>query len=810
MKILLTLLGSCWLALGFAQTETQLSGTLQNNQQEAIDLALVSLWTISDSTIVKSTYSDEDGSFQIQGITPGDYQLKVQMLGYDAFEQAVAVPEAGLQLPAITLTQAAQKLETVTVKAKQPFVERKLDRVIINPDALISNAGNNAIEMLEKAPGISLDNAGNLLLKGRSGVAVFLNDKPSYLSGTELDTYLRSLPAGSIKRVEIMVNPPARYDAAGNSGVINIILKRSTLKGFHGNLSASARVGRYTSSNNNLVLNYNLDKVSLYAHTSAGLWGMYQDLSINRFYQDENGQLTSAFGQNSYIKPNGRYLNIKTGIDLYPSERTTLGLSFRKNTSPNDRSTDNTALVTDPNGLVLQQVIADNEEDTRFDNEIYNAYWVRQLDSHGQSLSVDADYVRYQTGRDQVFKNFLYDAEGTLFFEDQINGDLPSSINIYAAKADYTKPLPSGARFEAGLKTAFTETDNEAIYTNTVDGVTSPDYGLSNRFLYDEWINAAYVNFTKSFGSIDLQAGLRGEHTRLEGEQLGNVEQPDTSFTRSYQSLFPTVYASWRVDTAQHHVLSFSYSQRINRPFFAQLNPFVSPLDKFTFYAGNPDLLPTFSNNFSLSYAWKNTINTTLNYSKTTDGINETLEIVDEIYYSRPDNIATNQTFSISVDVSWSVGDWYTMNAYAEYGYLTFDSPLYTETLASRGDYQYFSLNNGFNLGQGWKANVSGNYRSDLVYAQLLLSSYGSLDLGLQKSLLKNQANLKLAVSDLLFTSRGDGIINNLRRTEANWNSTRDTRRVTLTFSWRFGKNEMKRRRRNSSGSDSEQQRVGQ
>ncbi|MGB1033314.1 MAG: outer membrane beta-barrel family protein, partial [Flavobacteriales bacterium] len=350
----------------------------------------------------------------------------------------------------------------------------------------------------------------------------------------------------------------------------------------------------------------------------------------------------------------------------------------------------NTAFVRDSSNAIIQRVVADNFQDDSFKNQTFSAYYTQQLDSLGQNFSIDADLVTYDSGSKQLFKNFIYNNNNVLTYSDQINGDLPSEINIYAAKADYYKPLPKG-KFEAGAKVAFTETDNEAIYTSTVEGVTSPNYGLSNQFLYEEWINAAYVNFATSLGKVDLQAGLRGEATSLKGNQLGNVEQTDSSFTRSYESLFPTFYASWRMDSLSNNVLSLSYSRRINRPYFMDLNPFISPLDRFTFYTGNPNLLPTFSNNISITHTWKNIINATFSYSKTTDGINETLEIQDEIYYSRPGNIADSESYNFSLDGSIPVTKWYTVNFYASYGYQTFTGPLYDQNLASSGDYHFLN-----------------------------------------------------------------------------------------------------------------------
>ncbi len=810
MKIILSLIFSlCSISL-IAQTNIQVTGSILDSDDNGVDLALVSLLNTSDSSFVKSEFTDQDGSYLLNIMEEGSYIIQVNLLGYKEYSERIEVVanNSRFEIPVIVLLSDTKMLDQVTIKAKVPFIERKMDRTVVTPDALISNAGSNALEVLEQAPGLSIDNNGSIMLKGRSGVAVFINDKPSYLSGTELENYLRALPAGSIKQIEIMENPPAKYDAAGNSGVINIIIKRNTLKGIHGNTSLSYRRSRYNGSNNSLNLNYNKDKVSLFANVYAGFYNSFQDLYINRYYRDENDVRLSSFAQNSFNRNNGKYINGKVGLDYYITDATALGISFKNVGQPGERGVDNTAIISDSDEIPLQRVTADNISESTFSNSLFNFYVNHSLDTVGSKISFDVDYVKYNTNNQQVFLNSIFDADEKLTYEDQIDGEIPSEIEIFAAKSDYSKPFADGSRFEAGIKSAITKTDNEVVYTNTIDGVTSPNYGLSNRFKYDEWINSAYINYNRALGPINIQSGLRLESTRLEGDQLGNVEIPDSSFSRSYTSLFPTFYAQTKLDSVGNNTLSFSYGRRIDRPYFQDLNPFVRPLDQFTFYGGNPNLLPTFSHNLSLTHSYKGVLNTSLSYSKTLDGISETLEIRDGIYYSRPGNIASGSSYTLSVDGSTAITPWYNFNTYVEVGHLTYDSQLYTEQLNSSGTYVYFSLNNTFQLGRGWKADIGGRYRSDLVAAQLLVKSYHVVNLGFQKKILNDKGNIKLSVSDLFYTRRGDGIINNLRLTDADWNSKYDSRNVTVTFSLRFGKSMAKKQKYNSSGSDSEQRRV--
>jgi hypothetical protein len=787
-----------------------IQGQITDEANNPVDLGLISLLSKPDSTYIVSEYSDQDGSFELTKIASGEYILQISATGFQTYTSDIFISEdhQTKEVGNIKLSPNSTVLETITITEKVPYIQRETDRTVVNVDALISNTGSSTLEALERAPGISIDQNGNIKLKGRSGVTVYVDDKPTYLSGAELENYLRSIPASTVKQIQIMTNPPARYEAAGNSGVINIITKRNKNAGVNGNVVLSIQQGRYTRSNNSLNLSYNKNKWSLFANINGGFRNSFQDLNINRFYKNENNILTSAFSQNSFIEKDGSSVNGKIGFDYFFSSKTTMGVSVKALVNPNGDKTDNTAFVKDNNNVTTNRVLADNSTRNSFDNMAYILYYKQITDKKGSTLTFDADYVTYNSKSDQIFKNTIFNSSGNVTFQDEIDGQIPSSIQIVALKTDYVIPLNTTSKFEAGLKTANTKTDNEAVYNNTIGGITTPDYNLSNRFLYDEWIHAGYINYSKGFKNIEVQAGLRTEITDLNGNQRGNAEKPDTSFTRSYTNFFPTFYISWQMDTSGIHSMNFSYGRRIDRPFFQDLNPFILPLDKFTFYSGNPDLLPTYADNFSLTYSYKNIFNTSLNYSKTIDGINETLEIADAIYYSRPGNISTNHTLSLSVDAAFPLTKWYSINTYTEIGHQIFKSPLYTEILNTSGTYFAANINNSFQLGKGWNADIRGDYQSDIVYAQLLIKSFGTVNFGIQKKIWKDKGSLKLNINDIFYTRRADGIINNLKNTDADWNSRLDTRSATVAFSYRFGKADSKKTRYTGSGSDTEQRRV--
>lgn len=787
-----------------------INGLVLDADKKPVDAAIVSLVKSRDLSLVKTIFTESNGRFEFLSLATDSFKVMINHPGYKNYLKTIVLnPETDvLELPAIELESEGKKLQEVTVTTKVPFVVKKIDRTVVNPEALISNAGGNAMDVLSKSPGIMIDENGTIKLKGKSGVAVYIDDKPTYLSGAELESYLKSLPAESIKQIEIMTTPPAHYEAAGNSGIINIKTKRSKLKGFNGNLSANYGQSRYSRSNDNLGLNYTSKKISVFSNMSFGLYNGFHDLTIQRKYKNEDGSIKSIFDQNTYMRRANQSFGARLGVDYYVNDKTTVGIMSRGmyNTSPS--ASFNKAHLINSDGSLNSLVIADNHDETEFKNGTMNLNLRHQFDSTGKKITFDLDYVSYSTQTDQSFKNDVYLPDGTNIYKDEQGGDLPSVINIYAFKTDYSQPLKNNANFDAGLKTSYTQTDNDAVYTITQNDVTEPNYNLSNHFKYDEMINAAYVNYTKGFKRMDLQAGLRFESTQLDGRQLGNALKPASGFKRTYNSLFPTFYWSYKLDTAASNILTLSYGRRINRPFYKDLNPFISPLDKYTFYEGNPYLKPTFANNLSLAYTYKNLFTTTFSYNNSLNQIQETIEINNGIYYSRPGNIGSSVQYNLSLEAGIPVTKWLTTNIYSEVQYAEYKSQLYTETLNSKGTYWFFSANNNFQLGKGWSAELSGQYITNFIDSQFSFGDYGYVTIGCQKKILKDKGSLKLSLSDVFFTNRIRGRINNLYLTDANWYGPSDTRVASLTFSWRFGKVTNSKPKHTGSGSETEQGRV--
>lgn len=699
-------------------------------------------------------------------------------------------------------------LATVTVTSQRKPIERKVDRTIVNVDAFISNTGSNALEVLEKSPGVQVDNNDVISLKGKQGVMIYIDDKPTYLSGADLANYLKSLPASMLDKIEIMTTPPAKYDAAGNAGVINIKTKKSKVQGFNGNLIISFRQGVYGDSRNTLNFNYRKNKFNFFSNMVYSEGQSFNDLTIERKYNTPDGSPLSSFDQNSYIKRWYKSYNMKIGADYFINKKSTLGIMFTGLHRPSIERRKNLGMFYNASGITDSIITANNSEREKFTNGGVNINYRYQFDSTGKELSMNADYIRYKMGNDQLYKNASFDAANNPKTADLLTGFLPSSINIYSYKIDYVHPLSKSLKMETGLKASYIKTDNDAQYFTTIDNNTSPDYDKTNHFIYDENINAAYINFSKELRRFSLQAALRAEHTVSKGYQTGNLLKPDSSFKRSYINVFPTVFALYKLDSTGNSSVSFSYSRRIGRPYYADLNPFISPLDKFTYYAGNPFLNPEFTHHFELAYNYRNIINTSVFYDLVKDEMSEMIELSGNTFISRTGNIGKKNVAGLSADATIKIKKWWTILPYAEYIYVHTRSKVYTESVNTKGGFGVVNITSQFKFKKGWSAELFGRYRSEILDGQFKVSAAGQVNASVQKKIMKDKASIKLNMVDIFYTRINQGYISSLKGGEGYYHNPNDSRALIMAFTYNFSKGAKANNSRSNTGAENETNRV--
>ncbi len=798
---------SCCASTALAQITGQVIAT-----GKPLTGATISLLEVKDSSLVKVTVTADDGKFELENIQPGNYFISATNTGFKLYYTSAFwfdQKNTSLSIPVIKMeTASAGTLSAVTVTAKKPIIERRADRTIVNVDAILSNAGSNALEVLEKSPGVQVDNNDAISLKGKAGVTIYIDDKPTYLSGADLANYLKSLPASSLDKIEIMTTPPAKYDAAGNAGIINIKTKKSKVKGFNGNINISHRQGRYGDIRNSFNFNYRNNKINIFGNILFSGGNNFNDLTIMRSYYKTDGTLESGFTQNTWIKRWYNSLGAKVGLDYSPGKRTTLGIVLNTTQRPSTEYRTNLGTFSNAQYIPDSIITAVNHEKEKFKSNSINLNYRYQFDSLGRELSMDMDYIRYTTISDQLFKNESFNADNTPKTKDDLIGSLPSALDIYSYKADYTHPLKKSAKIEAGIKTSYITTDNIAQYFTTINNSTNPDYDKSNHFIYKENINAAYLNFSKEIKRFSLQLGLRAENTISKGHQLGNIMKPDSSFKKNYTNLFPTVFLSYKLDSAGNNQLNFSYSKRIDRPYYADLNPFISPLDKFTYYAGNPFLNPQFTQHFELSHAYKSFLNTSVFYDHITDEMDETIELSGNTFISRTGNIGKKDVAGFSIDATVKPVKWLTMLPYVQYVYLHTQSKIYTEEVNTKSDFWTVNLTNQINFTKGWSMEILERYRSRILDGQFNVVATGQVNISAQKKILKDKGSLKINFIDIFRNRNNSGEINSLKGGAGYYHNLGDFRAVVFAFTYRFSKGAKNNQQARKSGAESEQNRV--
>jgi iron complex outermembrane recepter protein len=789
MKIIITL---GFLALSaYSNAQTLIKGSVREENSVPIEAASVSLLKGADTMAFKNTVSDKDGKFSFSSVNPGIYHIRITAIEHTTTNGAdfsVSGTVKTLELPVFSLKKQNSQLQTVAVVSKRPFVEQKSDRILVNVDASPANAGSSVMDILEKSPGVSVDKDGNISLKGKQGVTIMIDNRPTYMTSAQLATYLKGLPSSSIDQLEIMSNPSAKYDAAGNSGIINIKTKKNKAKGFNGSTTLTYTQGKYAKPGGSLNLNYRVNKFNVFFNGGYTYWQGFQNLDINRNYLDaDTKQINSIFTQNTHMKFVSPELNIKMGVDYFLDSKTTLGVVFSGYQNNETNTSQSYISLKDANNVTDSLVQSFGNIHGKWTNGTANLNFRRQFDSSGRELTADVDYIYYKSSSDQLFQNYTYDPLMKPLSSNTLSGDLPSTINIYSFKTDYTHPFHNDFKLEAGLKTSYVSTDNKANYFNLDGTEYVPDTTKTNYFVYHENINAAYVNLTKKYKKWNFQAGLRIENTNYDGHQYGNiytVNNNDSSFKKSYVNAFPTAYISY--DMNEKNTFNVNFGRRIDRPDYGDLNPFLFFLDEYTYQAGNPYLQPQISTNIELSHTYKNTLTTTLNYSNTQNFFAETFQQEGHATIVRRGNIGRRENGGIAVSFNKPLTKWWTTSVYLNVNYNHFTGELYGENLDVSSVTGMGNMTNQFKFTHGWGVEISGWYRTSGLEGQIFIKPLGQASAAVSKQIMKEKGSLKLGLRDMFYTQRVRGTID-FQQTDATFYNSRDSRQLSLTFTYRFG-----------------------
>lgn len=794
--------------VGHAQLKNgKVSGTVVDGSHKTIESATIALLRAKDSSTVKFTVADRAGEFLFENIKEGSYLVSVTAVGHQkGFSEKVQLTDTHpeVSIKTIELIPQAKAMSGVVVTAKKPLIEQRIDRTIVNVEAAATNVGASALEVLEKSPGISVDKDGNISLKGKQGVMVLVDGRPTQLSGTDLANLLRNMNASQLDQVEIMTNPPAKYDAAGNAGVINIKTKKTRQIGYNGSINLGYGQGRFPKFNEGLNFNYRQGKFNLFTNLSHNYNRRYSDLDIQRKFRDKNSkELISYFDQEARMSSENNFYNGKIGLDYFAGKKTTLGVVVTGFSAPGTFENRNLNDIYDVFGQLNRQTKALSVQKEDWKNFSTNLNFRQLIDSTGKELTADLDYITYDGRQRQTLSNMYYDATGKeLQKADTLYGNLPQLIHIYSGKADYLQPLKKSARFEAGIKSSYVKTDNNAMYDTVHNGSVMRDLNRSNYFIYEEFINAAYVNLSGPLSKKwNGQLGLRLENTTAKGKQMTTGQV----FDRSYIQLFPTAYLQYKPSDKNSYVLN--YGRRIRRPNYESLNPFIEYLDRYTSQQGNPELKPQFSHNIELSHTYKGFLTTTLNYSKTTDIIQQVIEqneATNETYIKQA-NIANQQQYGISVSVGMPVTKWWTSNVYINGFANRFEGIVNKEPITLTSSTIMLNGSQQLKINKNFSAELSGWYRTAAIEGVIKTKPVGALSVGLSQQVMKGNGTLRLNVRDILYSQKFRAE-SRYGTVDAAFQQSGDSRVANLGFTWRFNKGKLNGGQKRRAGSANDEQ----
>ncbi|MDQ3277458.1 MAG: TonB-dependent receptor [Bacteroidota bacterium] len=786
----------------FAQDTASIRINVTDPEQEPISQATVELRKLPDSALVKVQMTNEDGSVVFTNLKASAYFCQVSHTGFSLVTTPLLSLAEGVSTAAtVVLEPAGNAMTGITVTARKPFIELKPGKTVVNVEAGISSAGATAMEVLEKMPGVTVDKDGNISLKGKSGVLVMIDGKQTYLDPSQLATLLNGMSATQMEQVEIMNQPPAGFDAAGNAGIINIRLKKSRQRGFNGSITTAYAQGVYPKTNNNLQLNYRSGAWSVFGSYSVNVNASFSRIYALRTYYNAAGNIASLLEQPSYFRGGGNTHNIRAGVDYALSGKTTVGLTLNSLLLGRNSTTTNKAIWMNAQKVQDSLILTTGQNTADWKNAGANLNFKHSF-SATRELTADVDVIGYRLRGNQTFENRLL-FPGT--YREASQAYLPSDLRIVSAKTDYTSQW-KGIRLQTGLKASHITTDNLAQYEMNDGGGWQQDDGKSNHFLYTERIQAAYANTETKTGGWTLQGGLRFEATSYDARQLGNSRQKDSSFSRSYASLFPSVLTTFEADS--NHSVSFSAGRRIDRPGFQKLNPFIFIINKYTYQQGNPYYRPQYTWNTELSHVYKNRLITSFGYSITTDYFSQIFPVDNNglVIYTEG-NLGKLQQYTLSVSAQLAPAAWWSLTAQGVGTHKEMEGVIGKKLHASVNQFE-LNLNNQFRFKKGWSGEISGFYTSrSQTDIQEIVDPAGQLTAGIAKTVLQNKGTLKLAVRDIFYTQWMKGNTFFPQATEY-FKITRDSRVVHVSFSYRFGKT-FKAGKRSDGAASEEIKRVG-
>jgi hypothetical protein len=743
--------------------------------------------------IIAGTTTDDKGLFEVN-VSQGNYTIEITYLGYKNWEKEVQVG-VNLNLETILLEENAQALDEIVVKTEKRVLERKIDRLVFNVEKSIATVGGNGLDVLKITPGVQVQN-GTLVILGKGAMQVMINGRISVLVGDELVRFLSGFSASAIQKIEVITNPPAKYEAAGNGGLINIILKKGIQDSWKNSTTISYNQNRYnfTTLTNNFF--YNKDKVSFSGslNTSKGNYENSEGLFIA--YPTNNWEIdvNSRIGREQF---SGRFL-----LEYAISDNTTFGMQYLGNaTTPNIMGT-TTSSIFDTDDKLERRLINQGDNRINTKNHTLNFHLLTALDSLGKSISFDADFFTFDSENSRDFFTEEYNNSGNLQAINSAALNISNqAIENFSAKIDVAFPLEK-MNLSYGVKTSFTSTKSNVLYYNTISGSAVLDLNKSNEFKYQENVLAGYISGNTSINNkLEMQFGLRLENTKTKGIHAEMSQETINSYTK----LFPSIYFSFAKNDANN--FGFSYGRRINRPNFSHLNPFRFYINDKSYSVGNPFLQPSFSDNIEFSHLYKKNLNTSIFLNITTDGSGTifTSDAANQTQIITKKNYFKQYNYGLTESFSFLKNNWFkSQNSINIFGYYT----QFTEDFGAtpkNGMQLYVTSNNSFSLSKNTKLQLNFWYSTQHRSGLFSVGEMFDLSLGLQHDF-RNNIKISLLFSDLFKTAGLNDYTSAINGIEQVYSQNESTRNFRISLSYDFGNKKVSVKNRGF-GNDDERRR---
>lgn len=776
----------------------KITGNINDESGSLTDI-VVDLHILKDSTLFKSEFTNETGSFTFEYVPVGEYFVSVNTFNHNSYQSNISIDEADKNIGNITLTPKLNELKEVVVVSKKPYIERGQGKTILNIESSLSATGSSAFEILEKAPGILISANENIVMRGRQGIIVQVDGKNLPMSGTDLANYLKGLPSGSIERIELITNPSAKYDAAG-SAIIDIRLKKDKKLGTNGTVSLSYGQGKYPKTNPSITFNHRTKNINIFGNYNYAYREFFSDLTLNRTFYDNNN-FTGKYKQHNYfLYPFNNHIG-RIGLDYNIDEKNTIGLVINGISNKYKlRGFNETDVYTEPD-LRSNKFKTDNLSDNVWANLEGNINFKHLYTKPGREITFDFDIAQYNNETEQLFSTQYLTLDDKPYQDDYIlQGLIDGKLNIYALKFDYTTPINEQTRIDFGLKSSIVNSDNQLVFNDLSNETVVFDSTKSNHFLYDENINAAYFTFSNTINDkINYSVGLRAENTNITGNQIVYNERFDTTYTQ----LFPTLTVNYKAN--EKHSFELALNRRIQRPSYSQLNPFKFYLDPTTYKEGNPYLSPQTTNSLDLTYIFNNKISSTFSYFRTNNNITEIIgpsPTEEKVTIQTNENISYAEYYSAYVAIPIEITKWWTTQKDINIYWGQYTGSIANTTINNLGNFN-FNINsvNNFTITKNLTAELSGNYRASERYAFEVLQPRWTMNFGIQQKLWDGLGSIRLNVNDVFYSNWVEADVTFTDYTE-NFLVKRESRVATLALSYRFGKNTVPGSRRRASGAD--------